>query len=374
MLELHPFWGYLLMQVQLVPDPSLPAIAATDCVRHIWYNPDETAKLPIEQLGFVLAHEVGHTIYASFDRAMGRDPLLWNMATDYAINRIVAAIPHPSGRGRLYEPVPDILLDRRFDGMIAEAIYERLVAQGRDAAASPSAVTVAGRPASDHHGGLDVHLPNPVSDEAREVLGDRVRAAIAYAYAQPNRGSVPGEFERIFGPDRSRVPWQRVFRRFVSAALSKDEYDPRRPNRRWATQGFVVPSLAGEQVGLVVVALDTSGSMSPADLAAACAEIRSLAVNVGDLRLVVADAKVQEVVTLDGLEGWLGSGRARGGGGTDHRPVFDWIEKQRIIPDVFVGLTDLFTTLPERAPRYPVVWVVPEHHGAAGFGKVIAVQ
>ena len=48
----------------------------------------------------------------------------------------------------------------------------------------------------------------------------------------------------------------------------------------------------GEQVGLVVVALDTSGSMSPADLAAACAEIRSLAVNVGDLRLVVADAKV----------------------------------------------------------------------------------
>jgi predicted metal-dependent peptidase len=372
LLELHPFWGYLLMQVRIVADPALPAIAATDCVRHIWYNPILTRALDPDQLGFVLAHEVGHAVYASFERARGRIPVLWNMATDYAINRIVAAIPHPGGRGALYRPVPGILLDRRYDGLIAEAIYERLVEEGRGGRSTP--VTVNGVPASDHGGGLDVHVPGELSSEDREALADRVRAAIAHAEAQPSRGDVPGDAVRAVGPGRSRVPWRRVFRRFVTAALTRDEYDPRKPNLRWATQGFVVPTLAGERVGTVVVALDTSGSMGPDQLAAACAELRALAREVQDLRLVVADARVQEVVTLDTLEAWLTRGRAKGGGGTDHRPVFDWMRANRVVPDVFIGLTDLYSTFPDRAPPYPVVWVTPSHHGKAPFGKVIEVR
>jgi predicted metal-dependent peptidase len=382
MLELHPFWGFLLMQVQIVPDPALPVIVATDCVKHIWYNPDLTRKLDADQLGFALAHEVGHAVYATFERQRGRDHHLWNIATDYAINRIVASIPHPSGRGALYKPVQGILLDRRYDGMIAEAIYERILAEaaaagrgdGRSGRPQPRRVMVAGRAADSHGGELDVHLPGGVSEEQREELADRVRAAVAYAHAQPNRGDIPGDVARDFGPDRSRVPWQRVFRRFVNAALTKDEYDARRPNRRWATQGFVVPSLAGEQVGTVVVALDTSGSMGADELASACAELRALAREVQDLRLVVADARVQEVVTLDGLEVWLKRGRAKGGGGTDHRPVFEWIKQSRIVPDVFIGLTDLFTVLPDRAPPFPVLWVVPKFHGKAAFGRVVEVE
>lgn len=399
MLELHPFWGYLLMQVQIVADPKLPAIAATDCAKHIWYNPDRTRALDNEQLGFVLAHEVGHAVYASFERQRGRDAHVWNIATDFAINRIVAAIPHPSGRGPLYRPVPGILLDRRYDGLIAESIYERLVAEAarvpapsangepgdgdgdpsgltdaRGGLPRPKPVQVGGRAANDHGGNLDVHLPGQLSDEDRDALADRVRAALAYAEAQPTRGDIPGDFARVFGEDRARVPWQRIFRRFVTTALTKDEYDARRPNRRWATQGFVVPSLAGERVGTVVVALDTSGSMGPDELASACAEIRALAAEVQDLKLVVADARVQEVVTLDGLEAWLRKGRAKGGGGTDHRPVFAWLREHRVVPDVFIGLTDLFTVLPERAPPYPVLWVVPKVHGKARFGKVVEVR
>lgn len=371
MLENHPFWGYLLLQVRIVADPALPSIAATDCVRHIWYNPERTKHLDNEQLGFVLAHEVGHAVYASFERTRGRDPHVWNMATDFAINRLVAAIPHPSGRGALYRPVPGILLDRCYDGLIAEAIYERLIVEARGS--RPVPVTVDGKPASDHGGGLDVHLPGELPGDVREAIADRVRAALAYAEAQPVRGNIPGDAARAFGPERARVPWQRVFRRYVTAALTKDEYDARRPNLRWATQGFVVPSLAGERAGTVVVALDTSGSMGPAQIDGACAEIRALAREVQDLRLLVADAQVQEVVTLDTLEAWLARGRARGGGGTDHRPVFGWLRANRIVPDVFVGLTDLFTRLPERAPPFPVVWVVPPAHGKATFGKVIEV-
>jgi hypothetical protein len=35
LLDCHPFWGHLLLQMRLVPAPDLDALAATDCVRHI---------------------------------------------------------------------------------------------------------------------------------------------------------------------------------------------------------------------------------------------------------------------------------------------------------------------------------------------------
>ena len=44
MLEMHPFWGYLLLQMKLVPASELPAFAATDAVSHIWFNPELTRK------------------------------------------------------------------------------------------------------------------------------------------------------------------------------------------------------------------------------------------------------------------------------------------------------------------------------------------
>ena len=45
-----------------------------------------------------------------------------------------------------------------------------------------------------------------------------------------------------------------------------------------------------------------------------------------------------------------------GGGGTDFRPVFDWVVKEGIEPDCVVYLTDLMGTFPAHQPEYPVIW------------------
>ncbi len=376
LIEHHPFWGYLLLQVKVTLDPQLPFLAATDCLRHITFNPLQTRGLSLRALGFALAHELGHQVYATLPRRRGRDPWLWNQATDYAINRIVSEIPHPTARGPLYEPIDGILLDRRFDGLIAEAIYERLLteAAGTDETSDRTELQVDGLWVWDHGGGIDVHLPVAAADEAelQEELAARLRAAVAHHRDLGQRGHAPGDLLRALGEAQPKIPWQRLFRRYTNAAITHDELDPRRPNRRWLQEGFVVPGRAGERIGLVVVALDTSGSMTEATLAEAAAELRALAEAVGDLRLVVADAKVQETVTLDGLPAFLRRRKAKGGGGTDHRPVFQWITTERLQPDLFIGITDLHTTLPDRAPPYPVLWLCPLSHGPAPWGRVIA--
>ncbi|MEE2788006.1 MAG: VWA-like domain-containing protein [Myxococcota bacterium] len=404
MLELHPFWGHLLIQMKIVPSTQLNAFAATDCVQTIWFNPSRTRHLSLSQLGFVMAHELGHVFLVSHERRRGRNHHLWNCATDYAINRIVAEIEHPARPGMpLYER-PDgvypelgkirILLDRRFENRIAEAIYERLAAETMNEAKSV-VVTLAvpgtgGRgqlripDVSDHDGGIDVHLPMPAGHSESEAVRDALEGAVR-AWAQSGqRGHMPGSVQRQFASNvRPTIPWNHVLKRYLGEAVSRSELSYHRPNLRYLTpapdstgqlsskHGFILPGQSPGALAWVVIALDTSASMDRANLDLVAAELRSIATQVDDITLIVADAKVHQVESGSAVDTLLTSGRVRGGGGTNHRPVFEWIAAQGRVPDLFIGLTDLFTVFPTTRPRYPVLWVTPQIHGEAPWGPII---
>ncbi len=394
LLDLHPFWGYLLAHLRIVQAPELCTFAATDCWRHIWLNPLLTRHLSMPQLGFVLAHELGHHLLASADRQRGRRAHRWNCATDYAINRIVAEIGHPARPGeRLYRS-PDgsypglgtvqILLDPRWDGMIAEAIYAYLE---DDALPAPASVAVrlddapgdasggSASRATDHGGGLDVHLPQRLAPEQRQEVRERLAAAVEHAVQQAQRGHIPGQVLRELGSaGRPRVPWRRVLRRYAGSALARDDYAHHRPDRRFVEHDLAVPGRWSDGLGSLVVALDTSASISPELLGAVGTELRALAALAQETRLIVADARVQQVVDDLQLERFVTRGRVKGGGGTDHRPVFAWLQQRRLRPDLLVGITDLYSRFPERAPRYPVLWLVPGKHGAAPWGRVVELD
>ncbi len=387
MVEAHPFWGHLLLQVRLVPAPTLPSFAATDCVRHIWYNPLLTVQLSYRQLGFVLAHEIVHQIQAVGERRSGRNPFMWNMALDYVANRLVAAIRKPGAGEGLPPPWADWamydlprlvlsdgvavapLFSRRFDGMVSEAVYEALCAD-KPVSDSPPLDLELPDPrtrgkikisARDHGGGLDVHWPWEIgADDVREIK-ERIEAAAGLRRQLDGHGDMPGDFLRTVlpVPGPNRVAWVRIFRNLVGQAVLRNEYSPVRPNRRYAMCDAIVPGRVGEGVGTAVVAIDTSGSIGKDDLDIFAAEAGWLARIVDHLVLIVADAAVLAVYEDDAALAALRKGVFPGGGGTDHRPVFARIEEKRMQPDVFVGLTDLCTALPPRRPAFPVVWVVP---------------
>jgi len=395
LLTLHPFWGFLLAHLKVLLAPDLCAFAATDCHRHIWLNPMLTRHLDMHQLGFVLAHELGHHLLASADRQRGRQAQRWNCATDYAINRVVAAIRHPHRPGEPLYRSPaghypelgtvEILFDPRWDGMIAEAIYEYL---DDDALPLPAAVTVrvegpdaddpgqgASVRATDHGGGLDVHLPARLTPEQRQEVRDRIQAAVDHAQRSRWRGHIPGQVLRELDSDTpSRVPWRRLLQRYAGAALTRDDYALHRPDRRFVEHDLVVPGRWSEGLASLVVALDTSASIDAKLLAAAGAELRVLAGQAQEVRLIVADAEVKQVVDDLQLERFMEKGRVMGGGGTDHRPVFAWMKQHGIRPDVFVGITDLYSRFPARAPGFPVLWLAPRRRGEAPWGRVLELD
>jgi len=382
MLQVHPFWGHLLLQVKLVPAPELDAMAATDCLRHIWFNPARTRRLSLQQLGFVLAHEACHQLMASLSRQRGRNAHLWNCATDHAINHMVVAMTNPARPFEpLYRPPPKILLEARFADKIAEAIYEYIA---REEVPPARGLTVVLEPGdgqgeqihvpnvTDHGGNIDVHLPAELTPDQSRELARRIGSALDVWGASRRRGHLPADLlRRVPLPGRAQVPWRRLLQRLASQHLAKDDYSLARPNRRYLDHDLVVPGLYGERVAELVLALDTSGSMGPDELSAVAAELAGIVPLAREVTLLVGDTEVKEELRGDQVLASLREGTFKGGGGTDHRPFFAWLEQRRVRPDLFIGLTDLHSRFPERKPPYPVLWVAPPEHGKPPWGQVI---
>ena len=214
-------------------------------------------------------------------------------------------------------------------------------------------------------------MPRGLTEAERGELLDRLTAAVA-AGRDAGCGELPAEVERLVERLRPpKVPWQRLLARIVGESQARQDYSYARPNRRWLAEDVLMPGLHSEELSRVVVAVDTSGSVSQELLGAIASELSRLYAVVGELTVLIADAKVHAEVTARELPAFLAQKRFVGGGGTYHRPVFEWIAQRRLEPELFIGLSDLHSKFPERPPRYPVLWVTPEKHGRAPWGSVV---
>ena len=79
-------------------------------------------------------------------------------------------------------------------------------------------------------------------------------------------GQSSGLIDNILkGTGKSRVDWRNEMRAMLTSA-SNDDYTYRRPSRRFIAQGTYLPSLYSEGLGPVLIAIDSSASMSQREL------------------------------------------------------------------------------------------------------------
>jgi predicted metal-dependent peptidase len=189
------------------------------------------------------------------------------------------------------------------------------------------------------------------------------------------------EIERATKP---RIPWQHLLARFFSD-LRRSDYRTIPFNKKHLWRGIYLPSCGVPGPDHIVLAIDTSGSVSGRELGMFVAELDQLrALTDCRLTLLHCDAAVakaeessgreQTVLPAVGGKRWLG-----GGGGTSFVPAFDWVAQRlrrgEAAPDAFIYCTDGYGTFPPRAPNYPVVWVAtPRTRAAFPWGQVIRLE
>jgi len=381
----RPFLGALVLRMPMkAADPQWCKTIGTDA-RAFYYNPEYIDALTIDQAQFALAHEALHCALSHFARREHRDRKRWDIACDLAINPLLIR--------EGMTPVPGALFDVGFEGMTAEEIYpcveeetdeethdEHLYADGPDTSHRGEQNETSMQPEPDADAGQggaagdSAAPPDPLSESEREQLSVQWRQRLAGAAQQAlQAGKLGGKLlklvDHLLAP---QLPWRMLLARYMTAA-SRDDYSYMRPSRREGSAIF--PTLRSAQVELLVV-LDTSGSIKPAEMREFITEIDAIKGQVrARITLHACDARLADggPWVFEPWEEFEMPGQLRGGGGTRFTPVFDWLQQTGLNPDLLVYFTDAEGEFPEQEPDFPVVWLV-KGRGTVPWGQRIQLN
>ena len=378
LLVTEPFWATLAVRLGLVDvtnDPVLSktvATLATDS-RSLFYNPAglEAAGWTMDVLKTVVAEEGGHCGLGHPFRMGSREPQQWNEACDEAILNILK-------KAGFHIP-PNSCCHPQFADMTAEKVYELLSKQNQQKQPQPGQGGAKGNQPSSggqqpQHSRGEV-LPAPGDTKEQEQGQQEWKMAMQQALvASKMAGKTPAGMDRMVAELlRPKVQWSDYLRKYVEAIMPKD-FTWNRPSRLSAALGVYLPSVRKDGLAELVFAVDASGSITEADLTQANTEGRAIQEELNPSRMwaLSFDTKVYDPVSFRPGESF--EIRKQGGGGTDFRPVFDWIDQEGIRPKCLIMLTDLEGWFPDREPGYPVLWVTHTVGKEAPFGDTVYME
>ena len=365
-VKVRPYLASALFALHVVEDRSVPTMAV-DSYWRCYVSPGFVARTPVEELAGVWVHEVSHLLRDHHGRGeryareheehgpgerneMGVPPaegwgrLRRNIAADFEINDDIYGdgLPLPAGA-----VLPSLL--RLPDGLLMEEYL-------RTASMSGLAADLAWLDCGSGADGQD--RPWELGPDGAHGLTRQQRDAVRFRVAEGIKGR-PGDApqgwrrwaDEAFHPPQ---PWRQLLgaavRSAAGAAGVGEDHSYRRPSRRSAAvPGVLLPGLR-RMPPRVCVVIDTSGSVSDAELGSALLEVAAISRAVGGRRDLVSviscDAAAGVAVPLCRAENI----ELIGGGGTDLRSGFARALRAQPRPDVIVALTDGQTPWPSAQP------------------------
>jgi predicted metal-dependent peptidase len=384
-------------------DPQIP-VAATDGVVML-LQVNEIFKYPISQSTFIMIHEIAHCMFnhpVMFQHCRVKkevrfadgsklpyDEATMQQAADYLINDMIVQAKFAG-----IEAPPDVLHDPSlitYRDSLPDA-YRKLYRH------KPPGPNAGGMGQQPHPGGSGASTPAPGGKKSFDVVlkpgqaqakdptvaeqqrsDQEWRTAVKAAHNLSKvQGKLPASLARAFEDiEEPQVDWTDRVEGFFKRRLGGGRYDFRKPDRRFIVRDIFTPARSGYGAEVVVLGVDTSGSINDQTLSRWFGEMKGILQDVKPARLVViwCDAhvgRVDDVEDTDDLAR-LKLKKAPGGGGTSFVPVFECVKEMGLKPDALIFLTDGQGTFPSTAPDYPVLWGSIYKPSVYPFGEVINV-
>lgn len=385
---MQPFLASAVMRLPLRAMEGLSwcKTAATDGY-HIFYNPSWVSTLSDAELRGLLAHEVLHVLFAHSRRRSERDPPLWNVACDYAINLLldeqgfrlpVGGLLSDEARGKtaeqIYDELKDQLLNQKGQGKWPAARSGEPDIRDIESAGSVPAVGD-DLLSPDDPRVRPARSPDAPDAEQLEELRRELR--------QDAVGKLQGQAQHIFktecqAEDDAKLDWKAVLRSWLVDRV-KGDWSTFPFSKRMVHRGLFMPSASMQIPHHVVFAIDTSGSMQIEVLRDIAAELRAFRETFPcRLSVVQCDSKIRKINDYEAMDGYAipQDLEVLGRGGTDFRPVFDWV-REHAQGAVVLFATDADGSFPNVAPSEPVIWLLTPRHAPIEkipFGAVVVMR
>ena len=191
------------------------------------------------------------------------------------------------------------------------------------------------------------------------------------------QGKLPGHLETAIGDVLEPVvDWRQVLWPFFTNT-SRDEYTWRKPNRAYISEDEYLPSMFNESAGAIAICVDTSGSISDAELHQFWSEIVAVAKETRPERIICLgiDTQVNDEFEWADINDMLEEPPTFSGrGGTRFAPAFEHLNDSMHDIEACVYLTDLECDDFGDEPHYPVLWVSTSKNLQAPWGETIYME
>lgn len=368
LINKYPLFG-TLARLRFIQRDDIP-YAATD-YKHFFYNPEGLKDWTHLQLTMLMFHEHDHIAMLHNLRREGRNPKLWNMAADFAINLKAFDIFGEDAFPK--DKLGNVIgcLDEKYRGLSSEQIYTRL---------------------QDDLSSLQQHLDwdfggcelptdgngEPVKGDALAELEAEIKESVSECVGEQVirdkviREAGKGTLMHTLGfkVEEAELPFQTTLDQLLRRQSVKD-WSYRVPNRYRSHEDVIFPSLSSEGYEPPVIGVDTSGSISKEEVSEFLSQAMAL--------LELYNFKEVEVIYCDidicGRE-FLSPGDEpdpKGGGGTSFAPVFEDIAARDKPPVAVLYYTDGCCSTFGPEPDCPVLWALSNDpkHFKPPFGEVV---
>jgi len=362
----YPYFGTLASKLELVLNEDIQAFKSDG--KKLEYSSMFLENAEVSEIEFALANGAMHTSLAHENRQNSRSGWLWQMATDMAINDMLVENGLTLPEGAQYRV--------RFKGMYAEEIYAELKS---DILREEDNLEYEADDADDMQNSDKKNEEKQESKEQtqtpeqieEEILQEQLFAeeAISLLTSEFQKGEAPSHIERFFRVDFfSKIDWRDELKSALDRYF-KDDYVLIPPNKKFLSQGIYLPSTTSQTFRLVI-AVDSSGSVDDKLLSQFLSEVNFLMSLVShyQIELIVCDEKIHSHKTFYSGESLKCD--AKGGSGTDFRPVFEFVKNEFDDVKLLLYFTDLEGRFPNETPSYDVKWVSPKEENIP-FGELI---
>jgi predicted metal-dependent peptidase len=339
------FFGNLATRLKLVNADEWCGTAATDG-RHFYYNSRFIQMLRPKEIEFLFGHEVLHCVYDHFGRRGNRDPQLFNIANDFAVNADL--IKHRVGEKITTVPC---LHDPKYDGLSSEEIYDQLYEKADKISLSDlmdklidEHLDGEGDADGDGDGDQEGKGRPKLSDADRQAIRDEIKEAmLAAAATADGAGNIPAGVKRLIQDlTEPKMNWRELLRMQLESTI-KSDYTWMRASRKGWHMDAVMPGMKLDPMIDIAVALDASGSISETMLKDFLGEVQGIMDSFPAYRIHVVtfdtDAYNPAQYNSENLDD-ICDYEVKGGGGTDFDCVFNYLKENEIEPKRLVMFTD----------------------------------
>ena len=358
----EPYYGFFLIMLNKVWRKDLPTagVSKQNINYQLAINEEFWTGLSDDHKTGLLKHELLHIAFGhlvSFSSFSNKK--LANVAMDMEINQYIKASWLPEG-GINIDEYTDIQLDRKagcryyYDQLLRLQDEKDKNGTSGDQEMDKLLDNIANGDIPDHSTWEEFE---DMSDAEKKLIEKQVQKILKDAKEQTikKRGNVPGEIEGLIVLDevtKAKFDWRGYLRRFTGISTKIFTKKIRRKeNYRYEDN----PGLKIKMRQHMLLAIDTSGSVSDEELAEFMNEIHHIHKAGVDITIVQCDTSIRSIEPYKGKNDLKVQGR----GGTEFDPVLDYYNANLGKYTSLVYFTDgeCYTSV---KPKNRVLWILSE--------------